>query len=80
MAAPAPVLAAPGQPALANAVCAACGAALRCGAIGDGMQPDAACWCRLEKHLPAGALQPGQGCLCPGCLREAIARAGAARG
>ncbi|MGD7278857.1 hypothetical protein ACQCQ7_26250, partial [Ralstonia pseudosolanacearum] len=38
MAAPAPVLAAPGQPALANAVCAACGAALRCGAIGDGMQ------------------------------------------
>ncbi|MGD7164608.1 hypothetical protein [Ralstonia pseudosolanacearum] len=40
----------------------------------------AACWCRLEKHLPTGALQSGQGCLCPRCLREAIARAGAARG
>ncbi|MGD7297281.1 hypothetical protein [Ralstonia pseudosolanacearum] len=43
-------------------------------------QPAAACWCRLEKHLPTGALQSGQGCLCPRCLREAIARAGAARG
>ncbi|AQW30298.1 cysteine-rich CWC family protein [Ralstonia syzygii subsp. celebesensis] len=77
MGAPAPIAAAPGQPAAANAVCVACGVELRCGAIGDGMQPDAACWCMLEKNLPASALQSGQGCLCPRCLREAIARAGA---
>ncbi len=76
----APVVAAPGQPAMANAVCPLCGAALRCGAIGDGTRPDATCWCRFEHNLPASALQSGQGCLCPRCLREAIARAGSAGG
>ncbi|WP_439889697.1 cysteine-rich CWC family protein [Ralstonia sp. 25C] len=57
-----------------NTVCAVCGAELRCGAIGDGKQPDATCWCMEEPQLPAGALRPGQGCLCPRCLREAIAQ------
>ncbi|MDE2202574.1 MAG: cysteine-rich CWC family protein [Burkholderiaceae bacterium] len=59
----------------ANTTCATCGTTLRCGAIGDGTQPDPACWCAAEAALPAHARLPGQGCLCPRCLREAIARA-----
>jgi hypothetical protein len=55
-----------------------CGADLRCGAIGDGKQPDAACWCMTEETLPASARRPGQGCRCQRCLREAIAQAKAA--
>jgi ribosomal protein L34E len=48
---------------------------LRCGAIGNGMQPDATCWCMAEDNLPASARRPGQGCRCQRCLREAIAQA-----
>ncbi len=59
----------------ANTACAICGAALRCGAIGDGTQPDATCWCMTEAKLPASARRPGQGCRCQHCLREAIAHA-----
>ncbi|WP_413707384.1 hypothetical protein [Ralstonia sp. Ralssp110] len=62
----------------ANTVCAMCGADLRCGAIGDGKQPDAACWCMTEETLPASARRPGQGCRCQRCLREAITQAKAA--
>ncbi|MEF9482359.1 hypothetical protein [Ralstonia sp. 1B3] len=62
----------------ANTVCAICGVALRCGAIGDGTQPDATCWCTTEETLPASARRPGQGCRCQRCLREAIALARAA--
>ncbi|CAJ0691850.1 cysteine-rich CWC family protein [Ralstonia holmesii] len=60
---------------VANTVCAICGAELHCGAIGDGKQPDATCWCMSEKTLPANARRPGQGCRCQRCLREAIAQA-----
>lgn len=62
----------------ANTVCAICGAELRCGAIGNGTQPDATCWCMTEANLPASARRPGQGCRCQRCLREAIAQARAA--
>ena len=64
-----------GEALTANTVCAVCGAALRCGAIGNGMQPDATCWCMAEDTLPASARRPGQGCRCQRCLREAIAQA-----
>ncbi|WP_316677711.1 cysteine-rich CWC family protein [Ralstonia chuxiongensis] len=62
----------------ANTVCAICGAQMRCGAIGDGKQPDTTCWCMTEETLPASARRPGQGCRCQRCLREAIAQARAA--
>jgi ribosomal protein L34E len=59
----------------ANTVCAICGVALRCGAIGNDKQPDATCWCMAEDALPASARRPGQGCRCQRCLREAIVQA-----
>lgn len=62
-----------------NTTCATCGAALRCGAIGNGTQRDATCWCMHEDPLPASARRPGQGCRCQRCLREAIAQANAAQ-
>ncbi|KHK57243.1 signal peptide protein [Ralstonia sp. A12] len=68
------------NPPVSNTVCAICGAALRCGAIGDGTQPDATCWCMTEEKLPASARRPGQGCRCQHCLRKAIAQAQAASG
>ncbi|WP_199028988.1 cysteine-rich CWC family protein [Ralstonia sp. ASV6] len=58
----------------ANTACAICGVALRCGAIGNGTQPDATCWCMTEEKLPASARHPGQGCRCKQCLRKAIAQ------
>ncbi|WP_124382629.1 cysteine-rich CWC family protein [Ralstonia sp. SET104] len=60
------------NPLAANTACAICGAALRCGAIGDGKQRDATCWCTAEETLPASARRPGQGCRCQRCLRAAI--------
>ncbi|MBA4231672.1 MAG: hypothetical protein C0465_13785 [Ralstonia sp.] len=65
-------------PSAANTACAICGAALRCGAIGEGSQRDTTCWCMTEEALPVSARRPGQGCRCQRCLREAIAQARAA--
>jgi hypothetical protein len=49
-------------------VCARCGARFECG-MQAGTTP---CWCTA---LPPLDPVPGQGCLCPTCLRAALAAA-----
>ncbi|SAK40689.1 hypothetical protein AWB75_00232 [Caballeronia catudaia] len=55
-------------------VCERCGAVFRCGMLAG----DAACWCATLPALPADALRPGIGCLCPACLAAQVERAAAA--
>ncbi len=62
----------PATPTDTNTHCAACGAAFRCGR--NDPEP---CWC--ARDFPAVLPAPGSGepagCLCPDCLRAAVARA-----
>jgi hypothetical protein len=58
------------QPAAAPpGACARCGAPFTCG-----RDDPAGCWCAALPHLPARALDAAQGCLCPACLQQALAR------
>jgi hypothetical protein len=50
--------------------CPRCRRVFDCGARGD----RSACWCASMPALPAEALKPGTGCLCPECLAGVIAR------
>jgi hypothetical protein len=61
----------PATPAEPNARCAACGAPFRCG-----RDDPAPCWCARDfpAVLPAPAPGSPVGCLCPACLREAVAK------
>jgi hypothetical protein len=56
--------------------CPRCRRVFDCGARGD----RSACWCASMPALPAEALEPGTGCLCPECLAGVIARSRAAEG
>jgi hypothetical protein len=59
----------PATPPPANARCTACGAAFRCGIDDDGP-----CWCAREEPAVLPVPEPGTaGCLCPRCLRAAVA-------
>lgn len=62
-----------GDPA-ATTRCAACGLPFACGVAAGGSD----CWC---KALPALATppDPATGCLCPACLRAALAASGSER-
>jgi hypothetical protein len=59
-----------------NSVCAACGAAFRCGMV----SADATCWCYALPHLlavnptsDAAAADVGSAtCLCPACLAHTL--------
>ena len=50
-------------------ICARCGTGFDCGPAGE-------CWCMAEAvRLPMPALDSGEDCLCPTCLRAAAASA-----
>ena len=51
--------------------CSQCGASFHCG-----MDDAGACWCTQLPSLPAPLLDATQGCLCEGCLRSELERAG----
>jgi hypothetical protein len=65
----------PTQATNSNSVCAACGAAFRCGMVGA----DATCWCYALPHVLAvptasSAAENGYNasCLCPACLDQKL--------
>jgi hypothetical protein len=53
--------------------CSACGRTFGCG------RDEGACWCGTRPALPAAARVAAGDCLCPRCLDQRIAAAGAAR-
>ncbi|VVE15691.1 hypothetical protein PFI31113_02838 [Pandoraea fibrosis] len=59
--------------------CPQCGAVVTCGALAcaDGAG-DVQCWCLDWPRLPASARLGVGACLCPDCLRAALATAGVA--
>ncbi|WP_150696344.1 cysteine-rich CWC family protein [Pandoraea terrae] len=56
--------------------CPVCGQPVSCGARDGAAQ----CWCFDAPHLPAHARLDTGRCLCPACLRAALAEAGAGGG
>jgi hypothetical protein len=56
----------------AASTCARCGARFGCG-----RDDPNGCWCAALPALPAAAIDRASGCLCPSCLREAVARSAA---
>ncbi|MEI5997280.1 cysteine-rich CWC family protein [Paraburkholderia bengalensis] len=65
----------PDVPETSSVRCPRCRRVFDCGARSE----VSACWCKSMPALPADALEPGSGCLCPECLATAIARARAAK-
>ncbi len=57
--------------------CSKCGSEFPCGAAARAATggADFSCWC---EELPGVAPVEGEDCLCPGCLRDAIAKRGEA--
>lgn len=51
-----------------NQTCAQCGAAFRCGSVGN----DAQCWCFNLPHLPTSAEALSSSCLCPQCFQKRL--------
>ncbi|VVD65571.1 hypothetical protein PIN31009_00333 [Pandoraea iniqua] len=59
--------------------CPQCGSVVSCGAqseAADASTTTATCWCLDWPHLPASARLGVGACLCPACLRAALAAAG----
>ncbi|VVD66532.1 hypothetical protein PHO31112_00385 [Pandoraea horticolens] len=71
---PAPVGMAPDP-----ARCPQCGAVVACGVLASTHSAASVrCWCFDWPHLPASARLGAGACLCPDCLRAALAAAGVA--
>jgi hypothetical protein len=60
-----------------HAHCSRCGATFSCGAFAG--EADGECWCAALPPL-AAAPDPARGCLCPQCLRAALAETGRVSG
>jgi len=59
--------------------CPQCGVVVSCGALSSAHGPgDVHCWCLDWPHLPVSARLGAGTCLCPACLRAALAAAGVA--
>jgi hypothetical protein len=58
----------PAQPTAAARNCVRCGAQFTCG-----RDEQSGCWCAALPPLPALAVIAGADCLCPACLRAALA-------
>ncbi|VVE86671.1 cysteine-rich CWC family protein [Pandoraea bronchicola] len=67
--------------ACAPSRCPQCGAVVTCGALSSAdAAGDVRCWCLDGPRLPAAARLGAGACLCPACLRAALADAGVAIG